>query len=305
MRSLSWRQRVEKGCHATWIQKHSSETSGSGCVLEGPLTDCHVESWYVIVGPALPAVRNSPFCEGGMLNQLNEALVDSARGSEVDGAALPPCDRCRVDGAASILSDVAGLSTCSAGGGGSSEKRRCLVFGSRSLWDSCQSQLGDFVLTFPAEPSFPRRRCVTLHDGEPLQQQELLRRVVSSLQSLGSGDVLLLPLVSAFTRVTAAVVLCLHVCFRSVTFRCPSSAVQGGAVLLCVGFCPNAAARVLPALADVQRCMGQLRAGGDAADRQVLQFVPMEELLAGGLTHFLWSMNSEIIRHTLHCLVQA
>lgn len=39
--------------------------------------------------------------------------------------------------------------------------------------------------------------------------------------------------------------------------------------------------------------------------RQVLQFVPMEELLKGELTEFLWTMNSAIARQLLHLLMQA
>lgn len=151
-----------------------------------------------------------------------------------------------------------------------------------------------------------------LHDGEPLYQQQFLGCVVFSLQTLNSGDALLLPVFSALTRVTAAVVLCLHVCFHSVTFRCPQPAGAVGTVLVCIGFCPEAAARILPVLTDVHNCMGQLREEEDLGknlppgnDRQVLQFVPMEEMLTGGLTEFLWTMNSEIIQQKLHLLMQS
>lgn len=312
LQTLSWRERIERGCHAAWIQRHCSETRETGCVLEGPLPDCHVDSWFVINGAALPAVRNSPFCEGGLLNHLNEALVDTAESPAIDWARAPPCPACHVVCAASTLSDVAGLCICAANGERNKEKRQCLVFGSRSVWDICESQLGDLVLTFSAEPSCPQRGCMTLHDGEPRYQYELLGCVVLSLQSLKSGDALLLPVLSALTRVTAAIVLCLHVCFRSVTFRCPPPSGVVGAVLLCVGFCPKAAARILPTIIDVHNCMGQLRGDEDTSkyqssgcDKQVLQFVPMEDLLTGGLTEFLWNMNTEIIQQKLHLLVQS
>ncbi|KAM7424050.1 hypothetical protein PAMA_000421 [Pampus argenteus] len=312
LQTLSWRERMERGCHATWIQRHCTETSGAGCVLEGPLADCHVDSWYVIIGAALPAVRNSPFCEGGLLNHLNEALVDNAERSAVDWTHVSPCDTCHAVCAASILSDVAGLCTSTADSKGNKEKRQCLVFGSRSLWDACESQIGNLVLTFSEEPLFPQRGCITLHDGELLYQHKLLGCVVFSLKNLNSGDALLLPVFSALTRITAAVILCLHVCFRSVTFRSPAPSGVVGAVLVCVGFCPEAAARILPVLIDIHHCMGQLLRGEEDAgknpssgcDRQVLQFVPMEELLTGGLTEFLWTMNSEIIRQKLHLLLQ-
>lgn len=307
LQTLSWRERIERGCHATWIQRHSAEAGGTSCVLEGPLSECHVDSWYVIVGAALPAVRNSPFCDGGLLNHLNEALVDTA----ADRTRVPPCDSCHVVCAASILSDVAGLCVFTGDSDGNKKKRQCLVFGSHSAWGACESQLGDLVLTFSAEPSFAQRGCISLHDGEPLYQQQLLGGVAFSLQTLNSGDALLLPVFSAFTRVTAAVVLCLHMCFRSVTFRCPPPAGIVGTVLVCVGFCPEAAARILPVLTDVHNCMGQLLRGEEGrnvpsgCDRQVLQFVPMEELLTGGLTEFLWTMNSEIIQQKLHLLMQS
>ena len=303
LQTLSWRERIERGCHAAWIQRHCTGASRTGCLLQGPLSECHLDSWFVIVGAALPAVRNSPFCEGVLLNHLNEALMDTA----VDWTRPPSCDSCHAARTASILSDVAGLCNFS---DATEKKKQCLVFGSRSVWAACESQLEDLVLMFSAEPSFPQRGCVTLHDGEPLYQQQLLGCVVYSLQTLNSGDALLLPVFSALTRVTAAVVLCLHVCFNSVTFRCPPLSGVVGMVLVCAGFCPEAAARLLPVLTDVHNCMGQLRGEeGEnvppGSDRQVLQFVTMEEMLNGGLTEFLWTMNSEIMQHKLHLLMQS
>lgn len=305
LQTLTWRERIQRGYHAAWIQRHCAEAEGTGCVLEGPLPGCHVESWYVIVGAALPALRNSPFCEGGLLKHLNEALTDTV----VDWTRVPPCDSCHVACAASILSSVAEFLILRGHSEGKRRKSQCLVFGSRSAWGGCEGQIGDLVLTFSAEPSFPQRGCVALHDGEPLYQQQLLGCVVLSLQTLNSGDALLLPVFSALTRVTAALVLCLHACFRSVTFRCPPPSGVVGTVLACVGFCPEAAARILPVLTDVHRCMSQLERGEEGTsqscwDRQVLQFVPMEELLSGGLTEFLWTMNSEIIQQKLHLLMQ-
>ncbi|XP_054471526.1 cap-specific mRNA (nucleoside-2'-O-)-methyltransferase 2 [Anoplopoma fimbria] len=309
LQTLSWRERIERGCHATWIQRHCTEAVGTGCVLEGPLSGCHGDSWYVIDGAALPAVRNSAFCDGGLLNHLNEALMDT----EVDWTNAPPCDSCHAVCTASILSDVAGLCTFTSDSDGNRKQRQCLVFGSRSVWDACESQLGDLVLTFSAEPSTPPRGSVTLHDGDPRYQQQLLGCVVFSLQTLNSGDALLLPVFSAFTRVTAAAVLCLHACFRSVTFRCPPPSGIVGTVLVCGGFCPEAAARILPVLTDVHTCMGQLLRGEDDSCKnllswrqsQVLQFIPMDELLTGGLTEFLRTMNSEIIQQKLHLLMQS
>ncbi|XP_034536562.1 cap-specific mRNA (nucleoside-2'-O-)-methyltransferase 2 [Notolabrus celidotus] len=308
LQTLSWRERIKRGCHATDIKRHRTEAGGSGCVLEGPLSQCQVDSWYVIDGAALPTVRNSPVCDGGLLNHLNEALMDK----DIDWTRTPPCDSCCVVSASSILSEVAGLCVCTQDSEKNQKKKQCLVFGSPLVWGACED-LEDLVLTFSAEPSLPQRGSLLLHDGEPLYQQQLLACVVFSLQTLNSGDALLLPVFSALTRVTAAVVLCLHVCFHSVTFRSPPPSGVLGTVLMCVGFCPEAAAQILPVLTEVHGRMGQLLGGQEdsgenlqsGCDRQVLQFVPMEDLLTRGLTEFLLTMNSEIIQQKLHSLMQS
>lgn len=305
--TLSWRERIERSCHGARIQRHWSKDGEPSCVMEGPLSSCHTDSWFVVTGAALPAVRNSPFCEGGLLDHLNEALMDSAE----DWSFLSPCSSCIPPSPASVLSEAAGVSVLK---GSSAGNRKCLVFGSRSAWAAAENQVEGLVLTFRSEPRFPQSGCKLLHDGEPLYQQQLLEALIFTLESLSSGDVLLLPLFSALTRVTAAVVLCLHACFCSVSYRCPAPATSVGSLLVCVGFCPEAAAQMLPALRDVRSCMSRLLAGGEegagspqvcGGERQVLQFVPMEELLSGGLTDFLWSMNFEILQQKLHLLLQS
>ncbi|XP_016525830.1 cap-specific mRNA (nucleoside-2'-O-)-methyltransferase 2 isoform X2 [Poecilia formosa] len=301
LQNLSWRERIGRSCQAALIQSHCTEDRGLGCVLEGPRSSCFVDSWYVVTGAALPAVRNSPFCDLALLNHLNEALQDAA----VDWTLVTPCCSCSVACTASILSEAKGLE-------GSKEKRRCLVFDNRAAWAAAESQVNDLVLTFSEEPSFPQRGRILLHDGEPLYQQQLLQCILLALQNLSAGDALLLRVFSALTRVTAAAVFCLHACFRSISFRCPPPSGGVGALLTCIGFCPEAAVPMLPVLSDVQSCIQQLIGGGGdmgdnrthAGDRQVLQFVPMEELLKGGLTEFLWTMNSEITQQKLHLLLQ-
>ncbi|KAM6979642.1 cap-specific mRNA (nucleoside-2'-O-)-methyltransferase 2 [Aplochiton taeniatus] len=308
LQTLSWRKRVEKGSHASWVLAHCTEDTGAACELTGPLADCHMDSWYVVTGAALPAVRNSPFCEGGLLNHLNDALVQKTAGAVVKGPAVvwahtPPCNSCVVVSPDSILSWVAGL--CDLG------RRQCLVFGSALVWGDCKKDTGGLEVRFCEEPVLPAAGFATLHDGEPKYQQSLIDCVLLSLRSLNPGDALILPLLSALSRVTAATVLCLHLSFRSVTFRCPAPRGLAGAVLVCVGFCPGASSRLLPLLDDLHGRMGRLASGeGDSStspggQRQVLQFVPMEELLRGGLTEFLWTMNSAINRQRLHLLMNA
>lgn len=298
---------MERGCHATWIQTHSAEAAGSDCVLQGPLAACEVSSWYVIVGSALPAVRNSPFCETALLNHLNEALMDG----DVDWTRVSPCGSCHAAGADSVFSDAAVLCSSLDDGLASWMRRRCLVFGEPSAWSHREEHLGNLCLRFSALPPFPDRGSV-LHDGDPCYQRQLFFGLMFSLHYLRSGDVLLLPVFSALTRVTAAAVLCLHVCFRSVTFRCPPPSGEVGALLVCAGFCPDAAARILPFLTDLLERMARLEAEANARetaslprDRQVLQLVPMEDMLSRGLTEFLHHLNSKIIRHKLHLLMQA
>ncbi|XP_038164593.1 cap-specific mRNA (nucleoside-2'-O-)-methyltransferase 2 [Cyprinodon tularosa] len=308
LQNLSWRERIWRSSHATLIQSHCTEERGVGCILEGPWSSSHIDSWYIITGSALSAVRNSPFCDVGLLNHLNEALLDAV----VDWTLLAPCRSCHVSCTASIMSEAAGLCIFK-GYEGNKEKKPCLVFGSRSAWADGESKQEDLVLTFCEEPSFPQTGCIPLHDGEPLYQHQLLGCVLFSLQTLSSGGALLLPLFSALTRVTAALVFCLHVCFRSVSYRCPPPSGGVGALLMCAGYCPELAAPLLPILSDVQKSIHQLMGGGGeggknqqhAGDRQVLQFVPMEELLRGGLTEFLWTMNSDIIQQKLHLLMQS
>lgn len=308
LNSLSWRDRIQRGCQATWIQRHHAEAAGSDCVLEGPLPACQVTSWYVIVGSALPAVRNSPFCEVGLLNRLNEALM----GADIDWARVSACGSCHVAGAGSILSDVAGFCSFAGDCVGSQMERQCLVFGNRSAWSPCEGHLGNLSLRFSAAPSFAQSGSIALHDGDPWYQHQLLGCLVFSLQTLHSGDALLLPVLSALTRVTAAAVFCLHVCFHSVTFRCPPPSGTVGALLVCVGFCPEAAAPILPVLTDLLDRMACLEGETKApemsspppGDRQVLQFVPMEEMLSRGLTEFLRNLNTEIIQQKLHLLMQ-
>ncbi|XP_056134775.1 cap-specific mRNA (nucleoside-2'-O-)-methyltransferase 2 [Lampris incognitus] len=315
MQTLNWRERIEKSHHGLWIQQHCDEASGTGCVLAGPLTDCHVDSWYVVVGAALTVVRNSPFCEGGLLSHLNEALVQSTDKSEFVWAGVPPCRFCCTRGAASILLDVAKLSNCTVGDreDGSKEKRKCLVFDRGAAWGACEDQTEDLLLEFCVAPSLSRVSGSTLHDGERTYQRELLDCVLFSLQNLNPGDALLLPLLSALTRVTAALVFCLHMSFHTVTFRSPPHTDSSGVMLVCAGFCPEAVARILPVLTDLHGHMAQLAkgeentcgSGSPVCQRQILQFVPMEELLKGGLTDFLCAMNSTIIQQKLHLLMQA
>ncbi|KAK7913061.1 hypothetical protein WMY93_013272 [Mugilogobius chulae] len=253
LQTLSWRERIHRSYHAACVQRHLCEPGGTSCILQGPLITYQVASWYNIVGTVLPAVRNSPFCEVELLNYLNEALCST---QTLDWTQVSPCSSCHVVCPGSVLSDVAGFS---ASGVNSNQHRpQCLVFGSHSVWEPFQSYIENFDLTFGAAPSFPQTDCILLHDGDPLYQEELLGCIVVSLERLRPGDALLLPLFSALTRVTAALVLCLHMCFRLMSFRCPCPTSNVGAILLCLDFCSEATIEILPILKAVQSQITQL-----------------------------------------------
>ncbi|CAL8383221.1 unnamed protein product [Arctogadus glacialis] len=297
LRGLSWWQRLERGRHGDWVRPHCAE---EGCgVLEGP-ADCAPISWFTVAGAALSEVRNSPFCQGGLLGQLNEALGGAAPAA---WDRLPPCGACQAAPAAAALGQVAPPGD--SGGGGA--RTRCLVVGDRVVWAAAGGQSPALTLSFSEEPAFPEGGLLALHDGEPGYQRALLGVLLGALGGLGPGDALLLPLLAAATRLTAGLVFCLRAAFRSVAFRCPSPGGRVGALLLCSGFCPEAAAPLLSPLADLRDHMERLAEGPDQsseAPQQVLQFVPMEELLGGGLTEFLSALNSSVVRQKLHLLLQ-
>ncbi|XP_077570287.1 cap-specific mRNA (nucleoside-2'-O-)-methyltransferase 2 isoform X1 [Stigmatopora nigra] len=296
LQNLGWKERVERSRHAECIKRHLREPDGTDCVLRGPSSDFHMDSWCIIVGAGLPVVRNSPFCSGILLNYVTEAR---AALTERDLSQVAPCDSCRVNSATSLLSEVA---TLCADSSGTKEKNNCLVLGSRAEWDVPTLQIEELLVTFPSETWCLEGGLGPKYDAAPAYQRGLVHGIVCALQSLTSGDALLLPVPAALTRVSAAVMLCLHACFRSMAFRCPPPSGGVGAVLLCAGFCPQGAALILPSLTEVYDCIGGLT--NEAGDKQVLQFVSMEEVLNSGLTDFLRTMNSEIMRHALHLLVQ-
>uniref|UniRef100_A0A671P306 Cap-specific mRNA (nucleoside-2'-O-)-methyltransferase 2 n=1 Tax=Sinocyclocheilus anshuiensis TaxID=1608454 RepID=A0A671P306_9TELE len=114
------------------------------------------------------------------------------------------------------------------------------------------------------------------------------------------GSTLVIPLCSVLTRFTSGLVFTLHLCFRYITFHCLSG--WPPAVLVCIGFSPpSALPRLLDFLRDVLEKMKkvQLELG-----RQILQFVPLEELLRGELPRFLSSFNTAVVRQQLHVLMQ-
>ncbi|KAJ8339697.1 hypothetical protein SKAU_G00343300 [Synaphobranchus kaupii] len=297
LQALDWMEKVNQGSYKAFIEEHVTEVVGKGCLLAGPAEDCNMDAWYILVGTAIPKVRSSPFCDPDLLSCLNEALEHT--GLTMDGGlCVPSCSSCEVLTLESILSEVISLHRSQLVHGACEQRLRCLVVGSPPL-TGCLPQTSELHFECSEGPSHPAAGLVTLHDGEPQYQRELLACVLHSLRSLQAGGSLVLPLLSAFTRFTAGLVLALRHCFRSVTFRCPAPAgTLGAAVLLCANYCLAPGDRLLEFL-------GEMHSMKVDFSCQVLQFVPMEVLLKGGLLEFLWNMNKAIARHRLHLLVQA
>ncbi|KAJ8247377.1 hypothetical protein GJAV_G00245690 [Gymnothorax javanicus] len=303
MQGLNWIEKVGLGACKDSIEEHATEAVGKSFLLAGPIAECNMDTWYVLVGTPLPKVRSSPFCDLVMLDHLNEALEQS-KGTEDCGQYVSACSLCEVLTPESILSVVTDLHSGQFERNTCNSKYRCLVVGSPSF-TSCLPQTNELYVECIDGPSHSAMSCTTLHDGAPQYQRELLACILIALRSLQTGDCLVLPLLSALTRFAAGLVLGLHRCFRCVTFRCPapSDTVGSVAVLLCVGYCQPAGSWVLQFLEELYGRVPEVsRSEGPC---QVLQFVPMDVLLKGALPEFLWSMNTAIATHRLHLLVQA
>ncbi|XP_051983551.1 cap-specific mRNA (nucleoside-2'-O-)-methyltransferase 2-like [Xyrauchen texanus] len=285
MQLQGWKQRLIQGTYGAFIEGHLVGTEGCEIVLSGPLNECDLGAWFVLEGAALPKVCSSTFCDQELLDFLNEALQKNPKGK----AAVPVCRSCSTYSPVDILSEI-----CSR-----PDVTSCLVLGSRS-W--CDITLGGVTIQpeFLQGPSYCEVLDSTLQDGQPDCQLELLNSLLCALQKQRLGSALVIPLCSALTRFTAGLVFTLHLCFHSITFRC--SPYWPPAALLCMGFSrPSALPQLLDILQDMMEKMKRIKL---EQGRQILQFVPLEELLRGPLPHFLSSFNTTVVRQLLHVLMQ-
>ncbi|XP_030621852.1 cap-specific mRNA (nucleoside-2'-O-)-methyltransferase 2 [Chanos chanos] len=285
-----WRQRVVHGPYKLWLEEHSQGTEGHQFVLSGPLDDCDLDAWFTVVGATLKKVRSSSFCEQDLLDLLNEALEEHVADQQVQvvdrdhGAS--ECSSCIMQAPSAILSEVCSYSDITS----------CVVLGN-PLWWSLPPEGRSLQLEFSMGLCCPEVGWTTLHDGHGSYQRDLLNCVLSTLQGLREGSALVVPLHSALTRVTAGLVFILHLCFRSITFRCPSSGPP--AALLCLGFLRSSALpHIFTILQGVLEEISRIKQG-----RQLLQFIPMDQLLKGELPHFLCCLNTTIARQQLHLLL--
>ncbi|XP_060090922.1 cap-specific mRNA (nucleoside-2'-O-)-methyltransferase 2 [Heteronotia binoei] len=307
LESLSWEDKVAKGCLNKWAEEHSLANTGSSCILEGELCDLECHLWYILEGQRLPGVKCSPFCDGEVLKALNEALeksfVSRASLDSLLGWTQPECQSCVVT-QPSVLSELSHL----------------IEYPEEALEDSCRGRTKCLVAGFPALCDANSQRCLEvkllesvplltfrcslLHDGEPKYQQQFLECLLQSLPQLQKGDALVLPILSCFTRFMAGLVFILHHGFQRISFVCPTSSqpLRTSAVLLCVGY-QGLPDLVLQYLQQVNKLMNSLL--DSDSPQQILQFVPMENVLKGLLLEFLWDLNTAIAKRQLHLIIQA
>ncbi|NXM35253.1 CMTR2 methyltransferase, partial [Oxyruncus cristatus] len=304
METLTWNDKVAKGYFSHLAEEHSSNNAGNMCILEGSPSNLECNLWYILEGKRLPVVKCSPFCDGQVLEILNEAVRKLGGGRLKSRPVLQPCHSCEVLSGELILAKVSDLSRChqDALNESCSDQFKCLVVGFPSL---CGTESRPSLEIKPVDSAaLLTFSFSSLYDGEPKYQQQLLECVLRSLTQLTTGDALVLPLLSCLTRFTAGLVFILHGCFRGVTFACPTSQepLRTGTALLCVGY-RGLPAPVVQYLQQLNTLMGSLL--DTDSPQQVLQFVPMEVLLQGKLLEFLWDLNTAIAKRQLHLIVQA
>ncbi|XP_064414459.1 cap-specific mRNA (nucleoside-2'-O-)-methyltransferase 2 [Latimeria chalumnae] len=303
LESLAWKERVLKGCFSGWADEHILSPAHGG-VLKGSPNCADFELWYILEGKKLPKVKSSAFCDVELINNLNEAITECILGrpesNSIDVSSLPVCPSCLPVTEEMVISELSNL--IKSHREGSQDESRCLVVGIPSLCNNPHVSLENLV--FLKAASCPPRLCNTLHDGEPRYQQQLLNCMICSFLQLRTGDSLVLPVLSSFTRFTAGLLFVLHFSFQLLKFSCPVSSGPLGcsAVLVCCGYrpLPGVILRFLQGLSELQASLLE-----SESPQQVLQFVPMETLLKGALPEFLWGLNTAIAKHKLHVIVQA
>ncbi|XP_063801925.1 cap-specific mRNA (nucleoside-2'-O-)-methyltransferase 2 [Pseudophryne corroboree] len=288
LETLTWEEKVAHGYFNSWINDHVTGNVGRGCLLRRSSCYLKSEGWYLLQGQRLRRIQSSSFCDSELLNAFNETIEGCIEGKKnVSGALF--CSSCCLQSAEDVASEF--LEMVENGHG-------ILVSGANSVFDvlSRRQLASNFLESFP-----PNSPISLLHDGDPAYQQHLISLLLCSIQRLQIGDSLLLPVLSAFTRFTAGVVYVLYHCFQTICFSCPVGHLAAGAdaVLLCCGYHPLPSS-VIQHLQEVKRLVDELLTS--SSPNQVLEFIPMEELLNGPFLEFLWDLNSAVIQHSLHLI---
>nr|DBA16700.1 TPA: hypothetical protein GDO54_002243 [Pyxicephalus adspersus] len=280
LEALSWDEKVERGYFASWLEDHIQAGTKNGCLLEGSRSGLRYQDWYLLQGPPLTRIQSSSFCDGELLNTLNETI-------ESCGGSLPECPSCAV-------SDCLVSELLQRVGNG----HHILVIGAFPLFEAVKQRYAEVIFV---ESSAPQQPISVLHDGDPLYQRQLLSTVLRALEQLPSHGTLVLPVLSSLTRFMAGLVYILYHCFQVIGFSCPTGYLTPGsnAVLLCWGYHPLP----MEAYQHLQDLFTDTALTGSGV-QQVLEFVPIEDLLIGPFLEFLWDLNAAIIRHNLHLIGQ-
>ncbi|XP_001375930.2 cap-specific mRNA (nucleoside-2'-O-)-methyltransferase 2 [Monodelphis domestica] len=306
LEALSWEDKMTNGYFNHWAEEHAISNAGKNTILESVCANLEYHLWYILEGMKLPKVKCSPFCDGGILKTLNEAIEKSLGGALNLSSTLRQkpqhCYSCHVLSEELIFSEMLSLAECyqDESAEGQSNKSKCLLVGLLPPDDKIYHSMEVSLLESADLMTFC---CSLLHDGKPEYQQVFLDCFLRSLPRLQKGDVLILPVLSCFTRFMAGMVFVLHSCFRFITFSCPTSSepLSTCAVLLCVGY-RDLPSPVLQYLQNLKELMSTLL--NSDASHQVLQFVPMEVVLNGMLLEFLWDLNTAIAKRQLHLIIQ-
>lgn len=306
LETLSWKDKIAKGYFNSWVEEHAVYHPGQNSFLEGTASNLECHLWCILEGKKLPKVKSSPFCDGEILKTLNEAVEQSlGEASSLESKLRPKqqCCCCHVFSEELLLSELFSLTKCLQGEQTAepSNPIKCLLVGSPALCDSkLHPPLEVHLLESIELLTFS---CSLLHDGDPAYQLLFLECLLHSLKRLHTGDAMVLPVLSCFTRFMAGLIFVLHSCFRFITFSCPTSSepLRTCAVLLCIGY-QSLPQPVLQYLQNVSELLSALLLSG--APQQVLQFVPMEVLLQGTLLDFLWDLNAAIAKRHLHLIIQ-
>lgn len=306
LETLSWKDKVAKGYFNSWAEEHAVYPPGQNSLLEGTTSGLEYHSWHILEGKKLPKVKCSPFCDGEILKTLNEAIEKSlGEALSVESKVSPKQQYrcCQIFSEESLLSELVSLTKCLQDEQGlePSSPVRCLLVGSPT---DCDRQMHTpLEVQLLGSVELPAFSCSLLHDGDPAYQHLFLDRLLHSLKQLHTGDAMILPILSCFTRFMAGLTFVLHGCFRFITFSCPTSSepLRTCAVLLCIGY-QNLPDAVFQFLQNVNELLSTLL--HPSTPQQVLQFVPMEVLLQGTLLDFLWDLNAAIAKRHLHLIIQ-
>ncbi|KAM4017931.1 cap-specific mRNA (nucleoside-2'-O-)-methyltransferase 2 [Anomaloglossus baeobatrachus] len=287
--ALTWSEKVAQGYFSSVLEDHAAGNLGSGCFLEGTSNELRPQEWSFLQGQPLSRIQSSSFCDCDLLNKYNETIQGCCAGGPISSLAMFLCPSCLLQPPGDVVLSLLELAQ---------EGHHVLVCGVYSVFEDLHQRQWSsaFLDCAPVEQGIS-----VLHDGQPVYQQQLLSAVLRAFQQLQEGDSFLLPVQSALTRFTAGIVYILWHCFRVISFSCPTSHLTHGtsAVLLCCGYQPIPSP-VLQCLQQLQQLVDQLVSSGCA--QQVLEFIPMEELLQGHILGFLWAVNGAIISRSLHVI---